>query len=250
MAGFKDHFSGHSGAYQRFRPTYPSALFSWLADEAPDLSLALDVATGNGQAAVGLAKHFDRVIATDASAQQIAQASRNKRVEYEVAPAERQPVATESVSVLTVAQALHWFDLPAFWQECRRVLQPGGVLAVWTYRLSQVDASVDAVVARLFGETFAGHWPPERSMVDAGYEGIALPFPELEVPALEMEAKWTLAQFEGYLRTWSAARRYEQAEGRDAIAEAHEALAEAWGDPAEVRRVAWPLVLRAARSPG
>ena len=69
-----DHFSAHAQNYARFRPTYPTELFAWLASQSPGHRLAWDCGTGNGQAALGLADHFVHVHATDLSPQQLAQA--------------------------------------------------------------------------------------------------------------------------------------------------------------------------------
>jgi len=85
---FKDHFSKQAADYARFRPRYPREMFEYLGRIAPSRALAWDCATGNGQAAVGLAAVFERVIATDASEKQIANAEPHERVEYRVAPAE------------------------------------------------------------------------------------------------------------------------------------------------------------------
>ena len=145
---FVDHFSVVSTVYARFRPRYPEALF-WLAQVAPGRELALDCATGNGQAAVGLAGHFARVIATDASAAQIEAAAATPRVEYRVAPAEASGLPDASCDLVCAAQALHWLDRPAFFAEARRVLVPGGVVAFWGYlRLRTGDAELDAELDR------------------------------------------------------------------------------------------------------
>ncbi len=159
---FADHFSAASADYARYRPDYPDRLFAYLADRAPGRRRAWDCATGNGQAARGLARHFAEVIATDASAQQIASAPPHRRVSYRVAPAEDSGLPDESVELITVAQALHWFDRPRFWPEARRVLVPRGVIAVWCYDLLSIDAEVDAVVGRLYRDVVGPYWPPER----------------------------------------------------------------------------------------
>ncbi|HEY6066574.1 MAG TPA: class I SAM-dependent methyltransferase, partial [Thermoanaerobaculia bacterium] len=180
MSSFPDHFSGVAGAYAEHRPRYPDRLFEWVAGLAPRRELAWDCATGNGQAALGLADHFERVIATDASPAQIAAAVPHPRVEYRVAPAESSGLAAESADVVTVGQALHWFDRPAFYAEVRRVLRPGGVLAAWTYGHCLLgDPSADAAMRRFYSETVGPCWPPERALVDEGYRSIELPFEEI-----------------------------------------------------------------------
>lgn len=85
---FRDHFGSVAADYVKNRPAYPPELFDWLAGQCMSHDLALDCGTGNGQAAVELARYFGRVRATDASAAQIAQAIGHPKIEYRVAPAE------------------------------------------------------------------------------------------------------------------------------------------------------------------
>jgi SAM-dependent methyltransferase len=245
---FKDHFSGHAGSYARHRPTYPPALYAWLAELAPARDAAWDCGTGSGQAAVALAAHFATVTATDPSAEQVAHAAPHPRVRYAVAPAEASGLADASADLVTVAQALHWFDLPAFYAEARRVLGPGGVLAAWSYDLMHVAPEVDVVVRRLYLDVVGPYWPPERALVEDGYRGIPFPFAEVEPPPLEMSAAWALDDLVGYMGTWSATQRFRAATGADPVAEHLPELRAAWGDPAAVRGVRWPLGIRVGRA--
>ncbi|MFN2633748.1 MAG: class I SAM-dependent methyltransferase [Thermoanaerobaculia bacterium] len=245
---FPDHFSGHAADYARFRPDYPGALFDYLAGISPARRMAWDCATGNGQAARALADRFARVVATDASAGQIAQAVPHPRVEYRVAPAEASGLPDGAADLVTVAQALHWFDRPLFWEEARRVLAPEGVIAVWAYDLVRVDPGVDAAVRRLAREIVGPFWPPERHFVDDGYAAIELPFEEISAPDLVMEKLWVLSDLRGYLRTWSATRRYVASVGEDPLSRIEPELAAAWGDPGEPRRATWTLDLRVGLS--
>lgn len=245
---FPDHFSGVAGAYAEFRPRYPDALFDWLAEAAPSRELAWDCATGNGQAAVALARVFTRVVATDASAEQVQAATPHPRVEYRVGPAEESGLTSDSADALTVAQALHWFDRPSFYAEASRVLRRDGVLAVWTYGHPRLDdPAPDAEFQRFYSTTVGPYWPPERALVDAGYRTIEFPFPELDPPAFEMETLWPLAALLGYVATWSATTRFRRSRGFDPVPALGEELARVWGDPAESRRIRWPLAIRAGR---
>lgn len=241
---FPDHFSALAEGYARHRPGYPAALFDWLAARAPGRALAWDCATGSGQAALGLAGHFDRVVATDASADQLRRAAAHPRVHYAAAAAEAAPLAGGALDLLTVAQAAHWFDLDRFYAEARRVLRPGGVLALWTYDLLAIDPAVDAVFGRFYRDAVGPWWPPERRHVESGYRELPFPFPELAPPALEMTAEWRLADLLGYLGTWSAVKRCREATGRDPLAGVAGPLGEAWGEPETPRPVRWPLHLR------
>lgn len=244
---FKDHFSGHAADYARFRPRYPRALFAWLADHAPARRLAVDCGTGNGQAASALAPHFSSVVATDASAPQLAQARGPGNVRYAVAPAEADVVAPGAADLVTVAQALHWFDTEAFYAAAARALAPRGLLAVWTYELMTVSATVDATVLDFYRGAIDAYWPPERAHVEAGYRGILPRWPRVAAPRFEVRAEWYADDALGYLASWSAVRRCRQATGTDPVAAIADALHGAWGPYR--RSVRWPLVLHAFRRP-
>jgi len=241
---FRDHFSRAAADYATFRPHYPDALFDFLASRTAGRDLAWDCGTGSGQAALGLARHFNRVVATDASAAQIAYATPHSGVEYGVATAERSGLADRTVDLVTAAQALHWFDLAAFYAEARRVLVPGGVLAVWCYDLLETEPSVDRILRRFYSETVGPFWPPERRLVETGYRTVPFPFAEFPVPAFAMEHPMTLAQLGGYVRTWSATMRHVEARNHDPVDALLEEVAPYWGD---TRTTRWPLAVRAGR---
>ena len=226
----------------------PSGLFAWLASIAPGRALAWDCAAGSGQASRDLAAHFEQVIATDASAAQIAAAIPHPRVEYRVAPAEDSGLPEAAVDLITVAQALHWFDLDRFYAEARRVLKPGGVLTVWTYGvLAVAGEAVDARVQTFYREAVGPYWPPERRHVESGYRTLPFPFAELEAPEFHMEASWTLSELLGYFRSWSATSRYLAERGHDPVVALAAELAPLWGSPQHRRRVMWPLAVRVGR---
>lgn len=245
---FTDHFAPVAAGYAGFRPTYPAGLFDWLAEIAPGCALAWDCAAGSGQASLDLAGHFRRVVASDASAAQIAAATPHPGVEYRIAPAESSGLDDASVDLVTVAQALHWFDLERFYAEVRRVLVPDGVLAVWTYGVLHVAGEeVDDAVQAFYGGTLGPYWPPERRLVESGYRTLPFPFAELPAPPFVMACAWDLGQLLGYFRSWSATARFIIARGHDPLAELERILAPLWGDPATRRRIVWPLSLRAGR---
>ncbi|HEU5399343.1 MAG TPA: class I SAM-dependent methyltransferase [Gammaproteobacteria bacterium] len=247
QTAFKDHFSGHAADYSRYRPgAYPAALFQALAALAPDRERAWDCATGNGQAALGLTEFFDRVEATDASDKQIAAAAPHPKIRYAVAPAERSGLPDASVALVTVAQALHWFDLPRFYAEARRVAKPRALLACCCYMHCAVNPGVDAATERLYNGVLGdAYWPPERKHVERGYADLAFPFPEVELPRFQMEVQWDLEGYVGYLRSWSATQNYIKKNGRDPLELVGDELLEAWGDPKATRPVLWPMTIRA-----
>ena len=242
---FKDHFSDRPAEYARYRPGYPDALFEFLAACCKRRSLAWDCATGNGQAAVSLSAHFDAVIATDASATQIDSALRAPSVAYRVAPAEASGIRRDSVDLVTVGQALHWFDLPRFFAELRRVLVDDGILAVWSYGLCEVSDDCDALVLELYEDITGDYWPPERRLVEHAYADIAIPGQAVDTPSFEMRLDWPVRDMLGYLRTWSAVKRYEAAEGKDPVAHIEDRLIAAWGSGS--RSVVWPLKVLVSR---
>jgi SAM-dependent methyltransferase len=241
---FKDHFSGHADSYEAFRPDYPTELFQYVASITPAHELAWDCATGNGQAALGIAPYFKAVIATDASAKQIDQARPGENIRYLVAPASKAPTASASVDLVTVAQALHWFDLASFYAEVRRVARPDGILAVWCYEMHSIIPEVDVIVSRLYHEIVGRYWPPERKLVEEGYATMAFPFEELSPPPFRMAKAWDLARLFGYFGTWSSVQRYTNANGDDPVDLVRKDLESAWGDPSIVREVVWPLNVR------
>ena len=222
-------------------------MFAWLAALPRRRRRAWDCGTGSGQAAVALAGRFDEVVASDASAAQLARARRHPRVRYRAATGEASALPDGAADLVTVAQAVHWFDAERFWPEVRRVLTPGGAVAVWTYELALVDPAVDAVVERYYRRV-GPYWPPQRALVESAYRDLPFPFEEVVTPAFEMRAEWELERFAGYLATWSAARRWSAAHGgAEALAELAPELARAWGGPGRRRTVTWPLTVRAGR---
>ncbi|MCB5173856.1 class I SAM-dependent methyltransferase [Microvirga lenta] len=244
---FKDHFSTRSGDYAAYRPTYPPAVVDFLAGLCPAPGAALDVGCGTGQLSVLLAERFDRVIATDASPQQIGKAQPHARVEYRVAPAEQCGLPPASVDLVTAAQAAHWFDLPAFYEEVRRVGKPGAVLALITYGVVRADPEIDPTIQHFYKDVVGPYWPPERRHVEDGYRAFAFPFQELTAPVLAIEVSWRAADFTGYTETWSAVKEAEKALGREPIESFHRDLLEAWGDPERRRTIRFPLSFRVGR---
>lgn len=245
--GFKDHFSGQAAAYTKYRPSYPAELFSWLAVLTKRHERAWDCGCGNGQAAHGLVPHYRLIIATDPSATQIEHALPHERIDYGIAPAEDSGIESGSIDLVVVAQALHWFDFGRFYDEVRRVAAPGGVLAAVTYGELRLGGEIDPLIDRFYFDVVGPYWPPERRYVDERYSTIPFPFPEIEAPEFRMEAHWSLEHLVGYLGTWSAVKEYVKEQGTDPLEALQEELRPLWGDPAALRKVTWPLTVRAGR---
>ena len=248
LSTFADHFSARAATYAAHRPDYPAELFERVAAVTERHGLAWDCATGNGQAAVGLAAHFGRVVATDASPEQIARARVHASVEYRVADAAASGLPDECADAVTVAQALHWLDVSSFYDEARRVLRARGSLVVWSYGEPTLDEpGLHAIVDRYNRDTLVDYWPPQRAAVGEGLLSVPFPFRELSVSRLTMRAEWTLAHLIGYLRSWSATARYVAETGRDPLDDIRRSLATCWGPPDTRHVVTWPLVVRAGR---
>ena len=246
-AGFADHFSRDPAAYAKFRPRYPETLFTWLATLPEHRRRVWDCATGSGQAAVPLSRHFELVLASDASRGQLRSAEPAPRVRYFAGLGESAPLPARSIDLVTVAQAMHWLDPARFTAEAGRVLAPGGALAVWGYGMLRVEGPVGRTMARFYTETVGSYWPPERAIVEEGFRSVSLPIHEATPPPLAMEAGLTLDALAGYVRTWSAVGRYITAHARDPVAELVEELGPLWGPPEQPRLVRWPLAIRAGR---
>ena len=245
MSAFKDHFSRLAASYATFRPRYPPALFDYLAQSCWLRELAWDCACGSGQATLDLARRFEAVLATDASAAQLQAAPPQSNVRYCVAPAAESGLEATSVDIVTVAQALHWFELAPFYAEVDRVLRPRGVLAAWTYGVLHVAGDpIERLMQEFYWDTLNSYWPAERHFVESGYSTLAFAFAEMTPPTFEMQEHWSLQQLIGYVRSWSATARYLERNGVDPAAALEESLARLWGEPDELRRISWPLSLR------
>lgn len=242
-------FDAGGAEYAQFRPHYPADLVGILTETAPGRTLAVDVGCGSGQLTVALAEGFESVLGLDPSESQLTHALTHERVTYRVAPAEQLPVADGSVDLVTAAQAAHWFDLPRFYAEVRRVLVPGGALGLVSYGRQRLEEDVDARFQRFYAEEVGAYWPAERQHVDAGYRTLEFPFEELPVPPLEIRKGFRLAELLGYVSTWSSTRRAREAGREDLLERFGADMTELWGDPERVREACWPVNVRLAQFP-
>jgi SAM-dependent methyltransferase len=241
-----NYFREGGAAYALRRPTYPSSLTQALADLVSSRGLAVDVGCGTGQLSVALAEHFDRVIATDVSDDQIKHAETRANLEYRAEPAEKMSVASDSADLIVTAQAAHWFDLDRFYAEARRIAKEGAAIALISYGVPSLDSEVDPVFQNFYWNDLHRYWPPERKHVENGYASLHFPFDPIEFPATLMQRGWNLSQLLGYIETWSAVKQATESGNAELLASFRSALTEAWADPETVRVVRWPIAVRAA----
>lgn len=244
---FNDYFSHEAANYARYRPDYPLEMITYIVSKCSDTKVAWDCATGTGQAAHQLALFFQKIIATDASERQIAMALPHPRIYYQVCFAENTGLPDDIFDLITVAQAVHWFDLEKFHKEAVRVAKPNGILAVWTYSLPSVEMEIDKIVNVLYEDILGPFWPAERRWVEIGYRDLPLPGNPIEAPAFYMYKSLSYEEYVGYLNTWSAVYLYYQIHGHHPIQHIETALLEAWGDADCRRPVRWPLYLKMTR---
>ena len=246
---FADHFASVASHYADSRPTYPVALFAWLAGQCREHALAWDCGAGSGQASTELARYFERVLATDASETQISQAMPYPGVEYRVAPSESSGLDNNCADIVVVAQALHWFDLDSFYAEVKRVLKPGGLLAAWSYGVLIVEGEeVNSIVQRFYHNGVGPYWPPERCHVEMGYREIDFPFRRIPAEVFAMSVRWNLGQLLGYFRSWSATARFIKAKGFDPVGALEPQLLACWGNADQHRTIEWPLATLIGRA--
>ena len=245
---FKDHFSKQAELYLKYRPHYPDALYDCLAQQCTNHELALDCGTGNGQAALGLAPLFAQVIATDPSEQQLNLAIPHDKIKYLAATAEALPLPNNSVDLLTVANALHWFNLDLFYAEAHRVLKPGAVIAAWCYGTPLHGSAIDEVVAYLHNTILDDYWLAENRLVERQYRTLPFPFKELDTPHFKIEKPLDFNDLVGLLNTWSAVQRYKDRHGTNPVSQIEDQLLSLWGDKDEPKLFTWELSLRLGRN--
>lgn len=228
----KDNFSRQSGAYAKFRPVYPPELYDFIFAQVAHFERAWDCGTGNGQVAGVLAGRFGEVYATDISQKQLDKAVRRDNIHYSLQAAETADFPPQYFDLITVGQAIHWFDHARFYKLVRRCLRPGGVLAAFGYPLFRINPALDRVIDHFYHDIVGPYWDAERHHIDDAYARIPFPFQRIPVPDLSMSYAWTLPQTFGYLTTWSAVQHYQQARHQDPIDLIREALTAAWGTAA------------------
>ena len=242
----KDNFSNSSDKYAKFRPTYPQTIFEFLYPLLREKNRAWDCGTGNGQIALELSKEFDRVEATDISRSQLNHAFQEKNIQYSQQPAEKTNFESNSFDLITVGQAVHWFDIELFNQEVKRVGKQNSIIALIGYELAYVTPEIDEVILHFYKKIIGPYWDAERKHLEQRYESIPFPFKELETPAITNIKLWKLEHLIGYLNTWSSVKHFIKAQGYNPIDEISKDLKLAWGTT-EIRKVNFPIIFRVGR---
>ena len=212
----------------------------------PRRERAWDCGTGNGQVAIVLAEHFERVEATDISKAQLNSAAAHERVFYSVQPAEKTAFPAAGFDLITVAQAIHWFDFDAFYREVDRTIRPGGLLAVFGYDRPKLSPAVDAVIDAFYRDVVGPFWDRERHYIDEQYQTIPFPYTPIATPVFAIEVEWSFEHLIGYLGTWSAVKHYQKAKGEDPVAGVYAELKKNWGADT-MKKARFPILLRAAK---
>ncbi|NOS83530.1 MAG: methyltransferase domain-containing protein [Ignavibacteria bacterium] len=244
---FKDHFSSQAKEYSKYRPEYPKELFLYLSSIVKEHNTAWDCATGNGQAAIGLEPYFDKIIATDASSSQIKHARLHPKIEYRTVTAENSGLASDSIDLLTVATAIHWFNSEIFFPEVNRIVKNGGVIAVWTYSETMINEEIDKVSEHFTHSIVGKYWAQEIKKAWDFRNKITLPFEKIETPDFEFHLKWDLSDYLNFLYTWSATQNYIKETGKDPIKLFYNDCLSAWKDRDIKRDVKLDLFLKAGR---
>ncbi len=244
MKQAQDRFSSQAGLYAQFRPVYPKVLYDFVLSHVKGFNLAWDCGTGNGQVATRLAEHFNMVIATDISEKQLSHAVQKANIQYKVCRAEQSGLADSSVDLITVAQALHWFDADAFFAEAQRVAAPGALLACWGYGLLTIEPALDALIGEFYHSTIGPYWDKERSHIDTGFNGINFPFKTLEAPGCSIDVQWSFEHLTGYLNTWSSVQKYIQQHQTNPVEALAEQLKAYWPE-GTIKQVCFPVFVKA-----
>lgn len=242
----KDLFSAQSGLYAAFRPTYPTDLYEFIFQHLREKKAAWDCATGNGQVAISLAGHFEKVFATDISQQQLNLAKPKHNIFYTLSPAEQTPFQDNQFDLTTVGQALHWFDRTLFFEEVKRVSKPDGLLAVWGYALMRIEPAIDRIITDFYNNTIGPYWDEARKLVEEEYRTIEFPFEEIQSPGFTIQVGWTVDQLSGYLSSWSATQKYISTNGVNPVPELIDNIAKQW-KAKQPKTISFPVFLRLFR---
>lgn len=244
--GVQDNFKSGSDQYAQYRPSYPRELFDYLCGLVHTLDQAWDCGTGTGQVAMQLAGKFRKVYASDISLSQIAHASQADNIIYSVQEAERTDFHAAQFDLITVGQAVHWFDFDRFYAEVRRTARSQGMLCLMGYDLIQIDPHINPIIQWFYTEVIGTFWDPQRRYIDEHYQTIPFPFAALKSPKFNQRLTWDRAHLMHYLNTWSAVKHFIREKGFNPLDELERRLKPKWPD-GELKTVTFPILLRVGK---
>lgn len=239
-------FSKQSDLYAQYRPDYPREMYDFIFQHLSDYTTAWDCATGSGQIAKYLAKHFEKVYATDISEAQLEHAPREENVIYRTVPAEKSGLPDNYFDLITVGQAIHWFDFDSFYQEVNRVGKTGALLAVIGYGMVRVDPEVNPIIDRLYDKAFDSYYGGSRKYLDNHYATLPFPFEEIITPSFENKFQWSIDELEGYFNSWSAVQKMKIEQHLNPVTEVIEDI-QAATPSSTVMEVKFPVFMRLGR---
>ena len=248
MKTFIDNFSKQADSYQKFRPSYPSELFEFLSSLTSEHQLSWDCGTGNGQSANSLTNYYEKIFATDPSAQQIDNAKLHKQITYKAETAENTSLENKTVDLITVAQAVHWFEFDNFYSEVKRVLKQNGIIAVWAYGLPTINNSVDEIIKHFHDNIVGEFWQAQNRLIEKEYKTIPFPFEQISTPNFYIKKELTFFDILGLLKSWSATQKYIDKHHQNPIDLIENELLEIWGEKEIEKSATWKLILMVGRN--
>ena len=243
---FKDQFSEQACAYAAFRPNYPESIFQFLSDLVTENFMALDCGAGNGQTAESLSRYFKIVLACGPSRKQLRQARKKSNILYFQSTAENIALQMKTTNLITVSQAIHWFQFNQFYEEANRLLTPKGIIAIWGYNFPRMNSKIDNILDYLYSDILGDYWQKERKYIDEEFKTIPFPFDEIKTPVFQMKTQWDLKRFLGYIGSWSAVQNYLNKNELNPLELIKEKLIIAWGSE-EKYEINWPIFIRVGR---
>jgi ubiquinone/menaquinone biosynthesis C-methylase UbiE len=247
MQSFNDSFSKQSDIYLKYRPSYPTELFSYLSSLTEKHALAWDCGTGNGQAAISLSAFYEKVLATEPSESQIRYAMKSPKVSYFIEAAESSSIRTNTVDIVTIANALHWFNFDLFYKEVNRIVKSNGVIAAWSYGLPEISPEIDSIVKQFHDGTLGTYWQPQNRLVEKQYATIPFPFQPIPSPKFYIEKVFNLKELIGYFNTWSATQRFINDNKFNPTEELEEDLNKVWTNTESKKKLRWELILKVGK---
>lgn len=239
----KDNFSSYSDKYAQYRPGYPTEFFDYLNSLIPVKDCAWDCGTGNGQIAFELAKTFKEVFATDISQSQLDHAKKAGNIHYSLQPAEKTNFEENKFDIVTVGQAIHWFDFEKFYHEVCRTSKAGAIICVIGYGGIDVNEVINNLKKVFYKDVVGPYWDTERKYIDEDYKTIPFPFEEIQSPVFENKFQWSLGNYIGYINTWSAVKHFIKAKGFNPVEDFQKELEKYWL-PSEIKYVRFPFFVR------